>query len=74
MINAVKYISVLQSRALPQLCEWYSENNREIFMLDGDSCHTANVVKKFLADQNVKVLDWPGNQPDLNLWKIFGLR
>ena len=35
-------------------------------MHDGAPAHKAKVVQKFLADNNIEVLDWPGNTLDLN--------
>jgi len=37
-----------------------------IFMHDGAPCHRSKIVKKFLGENRVKTLDWPGNSPDLN--------
>ncbi|GFU89983.1 putative transposase like protein [Trichonephila clavipes] len=35
-------------------------------MQDGAPCHTARSIKAFLAEQNILLLDWPGNSPDMN--------
>lgn len=35
-------------------------------MLDGASCHRTRDVKDYLAANNIQVLNWPGNSPDLN--------
>ncbi|KAG1696946.1 Transposable element Tcb2 transposase [Nymphon striatum] len=35
-------------------------------MNDGAPCHRSKVAKTFLAENRIKVLDWPGNSPDLN--------
>ena len=37
-----------------------------IFMQDNASIHNANVVKKWFADMNIPVVDWPPYSPDLN--------
>ncbi|KAG0720026.1 WD repeat-containing protein 81 [Chionoecetes opilio] len=35
-------------------------------MQDSAPAHRSKVVQKFLTDNNIPVLDWPGNSPDLN--------
>ena len=41
-------------------------HNTIIFMQDGAPCHRSKIVKKFLEENHVTTLDWPGNSPDLN--------
>ena len=65
IINAVKYIDVLKHRLIPQIQDWYGKEEC-IFMQDGASCHTAKIVKQYLTNNGVKLLDWPGNSPDMN--------
>ena len=35
-------------------------------MQDDAPCHRSKVAKTFRAENQIKVLDWPGNSPDLN--------
>ena len=41
-------------------------------MQDGAPCHRSKVAKNFLDNNNINLLEWPGNSPDLkpieNLW------
>ena len=37
-----------------------------IFQQDGAPCHTAKICTKWFADNGIRLLDWPGNSPDLN--------
>src|ERR1051325_10060431 len=37
-----------------------------IFQQDGAPCHTAKVCQKWFKDNNLRLLSWPGNSPDLN--------
>ena len=43
-----------------------------VFQMDNDTKHTSKVVAKWLKDNNVKVLEWSSQSPDLkpieNVW------
>ena len=47
-----------------------------IFMHDNAPCHTAKRVKDYLQQENIPVMKWPAQNPDLNptenLWHIVG--
>ncbi|GFU94301.1 transposable element Tcb2 transposase [Trichonephila clavipes] len=66
---------VLQNRLILQLEEWFPNEKPYIFMQDGAPCHTARSIKTFLAEQNIPLLDWPGNSPDMNpienIWELM---
>ena len=38
----------------------------DFFMHNGAPAHKLKSVSKFLTEYNIKVLEWPGNSPDLN--------
>ena len=65
IMNQHKYKDVLQRRLLPQLRDWYGDREC-IFMQDGAPCHKARSVMTFLQNKNIRLLEWPGNSPDLN--------
>ncbi len=50
-------------------------HNCDIFMQDGAPCHRSKIVTDFLKKKDIKKLDWPGNNPDLNpienLWTVL---
>ena len=49
--------------------EWFPNGEAVTFMQDGVTfmqCHTAKSVTAFLASENIPLLKWPGNSPDMN--------
>jgi len=72
-INAVKYISsILQPKMLPSARDLFGPGSDYIFQQDSAPCHVARKCMKWFADNNVEVLDWPGNSPDLNPLRTCG--
>ena len=47
-------------------------------MQDNAPCHTAKSVKTFLSEEDVTVMEWPAQSPDMNpienVWKLLNER
>ena len=75
-INAKVYKELLLMHVVPVLRSSSSQN--PIFMQDNAPCHTAKLVKSFLQEEGVDILDWPAQSPDMNpienVWKVLGER
>lgn len=75
IVNANKYIDILENHLLPSISELERNNQEYIFQQDGAPCHTAKVVKAWFTEKNISVLDWPSSSPDLSpietLWGIM---
>ena len=49
-------------------------NQPAVLMLDNALCHTMKSVKTFLSEEDVTVMEWPAQSPDMNpienFWKL----
>ena len=76
-MNAQKYKQILQENLMPSVesLELTSEN---IFQQDIDPKHTDKSTKKWLSENNVNVLQWLTQSPDLNpiddLWRFLKIQ
>ena len=61
-MNGPRYVELLEEKLKIHM----AGHNCTVFMPDGAPCHRSKVATIFLAKNKVKVLDWPGNSPDLN--------
>jgi transposase len=67
IVNARVYIDEILSRKVRQSAiDVFGQGQDFIFQQDGAPCHTAKVCKDWFKENGVKLLEWPGNSPDLN--------
>lgn len=75
IMNAEKYIIVLQNNLKPKIEELRLQNIECIFQQDGAACHTAKKVKDWMLRNNISLLKWTSSSPDLSpietLWHIM---
>ena len=64
-MNAEHYKKVLE-RAFPECCDIFGPR-RWTYQQDNAPIHNARIVKAWISEQNVTLMDWPPYSPDLNI-------
>jgi transposase len=65
-INARKYIEILDNNLWPVIARHFPDN-QYVFMDGNAPVHRANLVKEYIANNNIITTPRPAQPPDLNI-------
>ena len=65
-MNGEAYVDLLRTHLLPWVENLRTSGQQVIFQQDNAPCNTAKIVKEWMQSQDLSVLSWPANSPDLN--------
>ena len=65
-MNAKQYCEILEDGVDESFEALGMEKGKQYFQQDNDSKHTSKQAKKWFEDNNIHVIEWPAQSPDLN--------
>ena len=65
-MNAEHYCEILEDGMVESFEKLEMEEEERVLQQDNDPKHTSKRAKKWFKDNNIQVLEWPAQSPDLN--------
>lgn len=65
-VNAEVYQNILGECLIPSIDTLKSNTGHFLFQQDNAACHTAHRIARWFNENNIPVLQWPANSPDIS--------
>ncbi|SYW81890.1 putative transposase [Ustilago hordei] len=71
IMDSDQYIKILNDKLVKTILDLHLQHGYTdiVFQQDNDAKHTSKKTTKWLTSNNIKVVEWPAQSPDLNLIK-----
>ena len=66
ILDANQFCSILEEGLVKSFEKLGMDEDKRIFQQDNDPKHTSKKAQRWLLDNNIKLLDWPPQSPDIN--------
>jgi hypothetical protein len=66
LMDGPKYVRILQKNLMDSARK-VGIMDRFVFQQDNDPKHISRIAKNYFSENNIEVMDWPSQSPDLNV-------
>ena len=64
-LDSQRHLDILDNYLMSSI-DIFRKDMGIIFQQDNAPCHTAKICKQWFEENNIKIMSWPANRPDLN--------
>ena len=66
-MNATRYVSLLRENLFESIRDIHGNQEKAFFQQDNAPPHRAQLTQNFFRQENIRLLQWPAQSPDLNI-------